>query len=247
MGVASARFRNLKRVNFSPSQSGLINAPSWQNDTQGTIFFELELPTVWAAAGTDGIISMGSTTSDNSRFFIAHRWQAGGAGYNNLPKIEISTRSNGGTISQLLSTLTLVAGTKYKCAIRGNGSAKKLYINGVPNALNVNSGTNNGDWFNVVTNAKRIAYGTIYIAGAAPVNNHAVRMDQIWYISGYACTDAEVLEFYNNGNPRAVSFANRMPGGSFFSCGDRDSQSIMYDRVGSNNMSLISMPTYIAT
>ena len=121
MGVASARFRNLKRVNFSPSQSGLINAPSWQNDTQGTIFFELELPTVLSAAGTDGIISMGSTTSDNSRFFIAHRWQAGGAGYNNLPKIEISTRSNGGTISQLLSTTTLVAGTKYKCAIRGNG------------------------------------------------------------------------------------------------------------------------------
>ncbi len=144
--------------------------------------------------------------------FIAHgRWQAGGAGYKNLPKIEISTRSNGGTISQLLSTLTLVAGTKYKCAIRGNGSAKKLYINGVPNALNVSSGTNNGDWFNVVTNAKRITYGTKYIAGAAPVNSYAVRMDQIWYISGYACTDADdrmSTTLPENAPTRAVSFAN---------------------------------------
>ena len=66
-----------------------------------------------------------------------------------------------GTNNTVASTNTLRAGEWYKVSLTSNGTAWKMYINGVEETLAVSSGSNTGDWFADITTRDNITIGVL--------------------------------------------------------------------------------------
>ena len=245
--LIGSTFRNALQSEFNGTDEYMRrDNPSFKSDQAGAFFFYYTPTTVLSVANAKGIISLGvNSAANNSRFFIAQRWQLNAFPGNRQPRLEVNCRpTNNGTINTLLSTTILTAGTRYACVVTSNGSTNTLYINGVADTLLVNAGSNTGQWLGDVSGGDhRMVTGTLWLANAAS-NYSDMKLDEVLYLPGREATAAEVTEWYNGGtpiNPHRLSFASALA--TWWRMGDsRDSATTVFDELsGANDLTLVNM------
>ena len=250
--LIGSRFRNAQQLQLveASSQYGYKTNPTWKADNLGAFFFTYTPTTVLSSGGVNGLFGYGvNDAGNNSRFFIGQRYLNSGPG-SGLPRIEIDSRlTNGGTINLNVSTTALVSGTTYRICVTTNGSIWKLYINGVADTIIVVGGSNTGDWTGDVSGASHtLMVGGLWLSNS-PGNYANCKLDEVWYLGGREATLAEAQAYYNSGQPinpyRLTSLIPDLR--SWWRMGDsRDDATTVYDEIGTNNLTLVNSPSYVA-
>lgn len=161
-------------------------------------------------------------------------------------KKRISLLTYDGTTSrEALGSTDLVVDTMYYIVVQSNGSAWKIFINGVEETLTMRSGTNTGLWFSdfSYSGTPRFALGNTYRQNAwAPISFNG-------YLGGYlitseVLTQAQITALYNNGQPLdPLLFINKTQARIYWQMGDTESGviSTVYDSISGNNLTSENM------
>lgn len=245
--LIGSQFRNALAMRLNgTNQYGWVNNPTFKTDTAGCFSFWIKLDAVFAANGGQAIIGYGANDAANDAVFLiaVRRTTATGTG----TYLAINTRTtHGGTNNGVSGTTTpLAAGAWTYCEIETNGTTWAMRINGVTQTMTAWVGSNTGDWLGDISGAShKLVIGNHYNSNAIGSTWFAGVLDEINYFS--AITGPESTLLYNGGtptNPYRAQFGSAWK--SWWRCGDsRDTNAILYDEIGTNNITLVNTPTLV--
>lgn len=228
------------------SQRGYVNNPTFKADTSGCFSFWIKLDAVFAANGFQTIIGYGANDAANDATILINvrRTTTTGTG----TYLSTQARStHGGTNNGVSGTTTpLAAGAWTYCEIETNGTTWSMRVNGVTQTITAWIGSNTGDWLGDLSGSDhRLVVGNSYNSNAIGSNWFAGVVDEINYFS--AITGPQSTLMYNGGtpiNPHRVQLGSAWK--SWWRCGDsRDTNAILYDEIGTNNITLVNTPTLV--
>jgi hypothetical protein len=153
ISTALSRGKIGQTLNFDGSNDRVSMPVSAATGSLGTV-------TAWVntslAAGTQQSILTSSGTTD-----LAHEWRFSinntGCGYLCITIVE----NNGGTANVIRGTTQIVLNRWYHLAVTSNGSRYLFYVNGVPEAITVQQGTNTGNWFSDISSRVNYQIGML--------------------------------------------------------------------------------------
>jgi len=245
--LIGSQFRNALAMRMNgTNQYGWVNNPTFKTDTAGCFSFWIKLDAVFAANGWQAIIGYGANDAANDATIViaVRRTTTTGTG----TYLAINTRTtHGGTNNGVSGTTTpLVAGVWMHAIVETNGTTWAMRINGVTQTMTAWVGSNTGDWLGDISGAShKMVISNSYNSNALGSPWFAGVVDEINYFS--AITGAQSTLMYNGGtpiNPHRVQFGSAWK--SWWRCGDsRDTTSILYDEIGTNNIALVNTPTFV--
>lgn len=250
--LIGSSFRNALAMDLNgTNQYGYVDNPTFKTDTSGCFSFWFKLDALLTSDGTQTIIGYGvNSGSNNATFLIGVRRIAvtGTATYMNI----LVRPTNGGLNSGYSATTTpLVAGAWMYCEVETNGTTWAIRINNVAQTLTQwftpGGGGNTGDWLGDISGSDhKLLIGNNYNANALGTSWFAGVVDEISYINR-TLTGPESLVLYNAGvprNPYRLGLGSAWK--SWWRCGDsRDTNAILYDEIGTNNITLVNTPTLV--
>lgn len=245
--LIGSQFRNALAMRLNgTNQYGWVNNPTFKTDTAGCFSFWIKLDAVFAANRGQAIFGYGANDAANDATLLitVRRTTATGTG----TYLSINTRTtHGGTNNGVSGTTTpLAAGAWTYCEIETNGTTWAMRINGVTQTMTAWVGSNTGDWLGDISGAShKMVIGNYYVSNAIGSDWFAGVVDEINYFS--AITGPQSTLMYNGGtptNPHRVQFGSAWK--SWWRCGDsRDTNAILYDEIGTNNITLVNTPTFV--
>lgn len=237
------------RTNGTPQYASNAS-PTFLPNTAGAFSFWYKPTTVLTSNGFKSIIAMGNgTAGNNATFMINQRW---GSATGSTPIIEILVRrTNGGTFSATVGSTTLVAGTLYHVVVQSNGTAWTIYVNGVAQTLNnwqTGDGVNPGNWFGDMVLGNPVFTIGARMFDGSPGMYSDQDINEVTYFNR-DLTGPEITALYNGGTPgnphRITSLGSAWK--SWWRMGDsRDDATTVYDEIGTNNLTLVNLPSYVA-
>lgn len=124
-------------------------ANAFLSDTTGSVFISGVVNTLGL---NQGVLTSGDTSS-------ATRFIYFGIGIANRLLFQIN---NGGTATALLGSTVLTAGDYYSCEFRQDGTAIRMFLNGVEETVTASSGSNSGSfWWNTPTSRDNLVIGAL--------------------------------------------------------------------------------------
>jgi len=254
--LIGSSFRNALAMRLNgTTQYGYRDDPSFKANAAGAFSLWLRPTTVLTSNRRKGIIGMGpNDAANNSFFWLSQRYQS-----NITPtqRLDITTRAtHGGNAHFQLGSTSLVAGSLYHIVGQSNGSTTSIYVNGVAETITSylnnfvdppNASYNNGQWLGSISGAnKRLTFGCEWFTNAI-LNPGDENIDEVNYFDR-ALTGAEITALYNGGVPNnPYSIPSLLPNWkTWLRCGDsRDTNAILYDEIGTNNITLVNTPTFV--
>ena len=246
--LIGSSFRNALAMRLNgTTQYGWVDNPTFKGNTTGCFSFWFKLDALFGSNNVDTLFSMGVNDGANDSTIIIgpRRLTATGSGtYMNI----VTRTTNGGTNNGVIGTTTpLVAGAWMYCEVESNGTAWAMRINNVTQTLTAFSGSNTGDWLGDISGSDhKLVIGNNYNTNALGTSWYAGVLDEICYINR-TLTGPESTLLYNAGvprNPYRAQFGSAWK--SWWRCGDsRDTNAILYDEIGTNNIALVNTPTFV--
>ena len=246
--ISANVFRNALAMRLNgTNQYGWVNNPTFKADTSGCFSFWFKLDALLTVDGVQFIIGYGvNDVANNSVINIGlRRHSVTGTG----TYLSINTRTtHGGTNNGVSGTTTpLAAGAWTYCEVETNGTTWSMRVNGVTQTITAWFGSNTGDWLGDLSGSDhRLVVGNNYNANAIGTAWFAGVLDEINYINR-TLTGPESTLLYNGGtptNPYRAQFGSAWK--SWWRCGDsRDTNAILYDEIGTNNITLVNTPTFV--
>jgi len=123
-------------------------------------------------------------------------------------EVSVVVRIGGTTTCNIYAATNIVVGTWYHVVATSDGSSKKIYINGVNQSLTIQTGTNNADWWDDVTETCE------WDMASRSYDSRDVYYDGIIdeaKIYDYALSQAEVTAEYNSGSGVACDCGSSIP------------------------------------
>ena len=253
--LIGSTFRDALATQFNgTTQYGYIDNPTFKTDTQGAFVIRRKATTVLTGTGLKCMLGYGPiNVANNSLWHFGQRYNGSAtipAPYQNQPIPDVSTRKvNAGAADSLIGQAIMTAGTWDQYVIQSNGTAWSIYSNGVPLTVTAVFGTaNTGDWLGDISGTDhRLTFGCRFFSNVAQ-DFADVTEDEILYINR-ALTGGEITALYNGGiliNPhRITSLGSAWK--SWWRMGDsRDDATTVYDEIGTNNLTLVNSPSYVA-
>ena len=142
----------------------------------------------------------------------------------------------------------MVAGAWMYCEVESTGTAWAMRINNVSQTMTQWIGASNtGDWFGDLSGAShKLTVGTHNVSNTIGSSYFAGVIDEINYFDR-TLIGPESLFLYNAGvplNPYRAGLGSAWK--SWWRCGDsRDTNAILYDEIGTNNITLVNTPTFV--
>lgn len=239
--IASSRFVNNKQINFSSSSRyGRAINPVYKNDTVGCFSFWF---TPVQSSGSIVILSMGPYGSrPNISAWYLKQTSYGSNRYLNMA-VRVDTGSSVTDIDSYFDTTSLSVGVRYHVVLQSNGSAYTCYID---NVLQNQVGSGAGEWLYSLAINKALGLNGVWYGVAAPLLGGSSKFDEIVYINR-VLTTTEITNMYHGGvaiNPLRI--IPKVDIKTYLKCGDQnDTTSILYDRVGVDDVTLTGGPTII--
>jgi hypothetical protein len=253
--LIGSTLRDVLCTEFNGStQYGYVDNPTWKGDTQGCFALWYRPTTVLAAGGAKVVVSYGvKDAGNNSLFRIEQRHNASvliSPTYRNRPIASVIARTtNAGVINSAYGDHIFTAATWVLWVVQSNGSAWTHYINGVSvGGTNwIPSSANTGDWLGDISGSDhRLTVGAGFSSNALSAYDDN-RTNELIYFRR-PLTSGEQTSLYNGGtprNPREVVTGSDI--GSWWQMGDaNDTNALIYDRVGSNDLILVNTPSIVA-
>lgn len=146
---------------------------------------------------------------------------------------------SGTATSVYITPVIISADTTYHIVLTTNGSAWKIYVDGVNQSLSSEAGTNTGQWFNDCTGCDKIGIGR-YDRGSTGAFNGTI--DEVAVYSS-ELTEAQVIEHYQKGTyersyERQVKIDTPI---AYWRLGDSGSTAI--DEIGTYDLAYTNTPT----
>ena len=225
------------------NQYGYVNNPTFKTDTVACLSFWFKLDALFGSDGFQTIIGYGvNDVANNSTFLISARRNIN-TGTNTYLSI-LTRTTNGGTPNGVSATTTpLVAGVWMHGIVETNGTTWAMRINGVTQTMTTWVGSVTGDWLGDISGSDhKLVIGNNFNSNALVTSWFAGVVDEINYINR-TLTGPESTLLYNGGtrtNPYRAQFGSAWK--SWWRCGDsRDTNAILYDEIGTNNITLVNM------
>lgn len=245
--LIGSSFRNALAMRLNgTNQYGWVNNPTFKADTSGCFSFWFKLDALFGSDGVYAIIGYGvNDVANNSTFLIGARRNIH-TGTNTYLSI-LTRTTHGGTNNGVSGTTTpLAAGAWTYCEIETNGTTWSMRVNGVTQTIAAWIGSNTGDWLGDLSGSDhRLVVGNNYNSNALTSAWFAGVVDEINYFS--AITGPQSTLMYNGStatNPHRAQFGSAWK--SWWRCGDsRDTNAILYDEIGTNNITLVNTPTLV--
>lgn len=231
------------------SQYGWVDNPTFKTDTVACFSFWIKLNALLTVDGLQTIIGYGvNSAGNNATFNIGVRRYLPATGTGTYLSVLIRATHGGVVVGYAGTTTPLVAGAWMYCEVEDTGSAWAMRINNVSQTMTINIGVsaNTGGWLGDISGAShKLVIGNSYNSNALGSTWFAGVVDEINYFS--AITGAQSTLMYNGGtpiNPHRVQFGSAWK--SWWRCGDsRDTNAILYDEIGTNNITLVNTPTLV--
>jgi len=249
--LIGSSFRNALAMDLNgTNQYGWVDNPTFKTNTSGCFSFWFKLDALFTSNVAQTIIGYGVNSGSNDSLILIgpRRTTATGTGtFMNF----LTRTTNGGTFTGYSATTTpLVAGVWMYCEIESNGSATSVRINNVSQTLTKWYGTglnDAGDWLGDISGSDhKFLIGNHWTANVLASGYFAGVVDEINYFDR-TLTGPESLLLYNAGVPRNPYRAELGSAWkSWWRCGDsRDTNAILYDEIGTNNITLVNTPTFV--
>jgi len=250
--LIGSSFRNALAMDMNgTNQYGWVDNPTFKTNTSGCFSFWFKLDALLTSEGTQTIIGYGVNNGANNSTVIIGARRHPNTGTGTYMNITVRP-TNGGTISGFSATTTpLVAGVWMYCEVESSGAAWAIRINNVSqtmtNWFGVGGGGNTGDWLGDLSGAShKLTVGTHNVSNTIGSSYFAGVLDEINYFDR-TLTGPESTLLYNGGtptNPYRAQFGSAWK--SWWRCGDsRDTNAILYDEIGTNNITLVNTPTLV--
>lgn len=184
--IVPGKLLNTRSVSFNGvDEYAYVDSPAIAADTQGVFSMWVYVNSLLGANGQKTLLSFGGSTAGATpgRLILVQRYQTA-ASVNNC--FEVGTRKEGDTqLNHVIGTTPLSVGWHH-LIVQSNGSAWKIFLNGVEESLTSFFGgsTNTGDWLGDANPAgtQRLAFGVQYNGGV--FQTHAdCRLNQVYYRS----------------------------------------------------------------
>jgi hypothetical protein len=254
--LVGSTLRDVLCTQFNGStQYGFVDDPSWKADTQGAFYLWYRPTTVLSANGFKSFLSYGvQSGGNNSQLSFIQRWNPSvtiNATYRSQPIPDINGRAtNNGPTFRAYGDHIFAAGAWVLLGIESNGSAWQWTVNGVaiPSTYWTTEGqSNNGLWMGGISGGNhRLVVGAQFVANSVQMFDDN-RTNELIYFRR-PLTAGERTALYNGGvtrNPREVVAESDI--GSWWQMGDADdTNALILDRVGSNNLTLVATPSIVA-
>ena len=114
----------------------------------------------------------------------------------NTGQLEMCSDKTGSAINRIKGDTVLSSGSWYHVAVTSDGSAYKLYVNGVPQTLSIPGGINNGDWFGDISNRTNLTVGGLLLTSQNWSINAS--LDEVAVYSR-ELSPTEILDHYKRG------------------------------------------------
>ncbi len=248
--LIGSSFRNALAMRLNgTNQYGWVDNPTFKTDTVGCFSFWFKLDALLTSDGFTTIIGYGVNDGANNSTLIIGARRNINTGTGTYMNITVRP-TNGGVISGFIAITTpLVAGVWMYCEVESNGSTWAMRINNVSQTLTdwAGTGSNTGDWLGDLSGSThKLVIGNNYNANAIRTTWFPGVLDEINYFNR-TLTGPESLFLYNAGvplNPYRAPFGSAWK--SWWRCGDsRDTNAILYDEIGTNNITLVNTPTLV--
>jgi hypothetical protein len=252
--LIGSTLRDVLCTEFNGStQYGYVDNPTWKADTQGAFYLWYRPATVLSATGGKMFVSYGvKDAGNNSQLSFVQRWNNNIgilAPYNSQPIPDALGRpTHNGTIARAYGNHIFAATTWVLLGIESNGSTWTWTLNGVAiGGTGWLGASNTGLWLGGVSGSDhRLAVGAQFVANAVMSYDNN-RTNELIYFRR-PLTSGERTALYNGGvprNPREVVAESDI--GSWWQMGDADdTNALILDRVGSNNITLVNTPSIVA-
>lgn len=231
-------------TNGSTRYAHVLN-PSFKADTQGAMIGWVYLPALFGVNRQDCIWGYGPDETNSSHLRFRQNRSASTSNQNRWQLLTKAT--DGGTLNSLVSSVALTAPKWYCVVLQSDGSTTSLYVDNVLQAIPATSGSNNGLWFGGVSGTNHtLCFGAAWLNGAFS-NPWAGRVNEFAYVNR-PLTTGEITALYNAGtprNPHRLALGSDLK--SWWRFGDsRDTSGTVYDEIGTNNLTLVGSPSYVA-
>lgn len=248
--LIGSRLGDTTAMNFNGTDEyAYVDNPSFKADLQGAFSIWYRPSTVLAASGLETIIGYGVRSAGNDSMLTLRQRYNGSASiaatWRNKPIPDINERmTHAGTTNLVHGQHIFSSGAWRHIVWQSNGSAYALYIDGalVTLALWGGSAANTGNWLGDMSGTDhRLAFGA-HFQSNAPLQYNDCRLNECAYFNR-PLTPTEITWLYNGGtprNPRRGGFGSDLKSWWRFG-GASDDGSGVYDRIGSNHLTLVNM------